>query len=51
MLQRMIDDPTKQTLDWMTSIAPESLLVANAAEPVVTLKAKVHPYSSAVRTR
>ena len=51
VLQRMIDDPTKQTLDWMTSIAPESLLVANAAEPVVTLRAKVQPYSSAATTR
>lgn len=52
VLQRMIDDPGKQTLDWMTSIAPESLLVANAAEPVVGLRAHVQPYSSAMsRTR
>jgi CelD/BcsL family acetyltransferase involved in cellulose biosynthesis len=46
VLQRMIDDPAVHTLDWMTSIAPESLLVANAAEPVVTLRARIEPYSS-----
>lgn len=44
VLQRVIDDPAKQTLDWMTSIAPESLLVANAEEPVVALRARIHPY-------
>jgi CelD/BcsL family acetyltransferase involved in cellulose biosynthesis len=47
VLQRMLDDPAKQTLDWMTSIAPESLLGANATEPVATLRATVHPYSAA----
>jgi hypothetical protein len=41
VLQRMIDDPSKTTLDWMTSIAPESLLVANHVERVVTLRSRV----------
>ncbi|MDX6254300.1 MAG: hypothetical protein QOJ11_634 [Frankiales bacterium] len=44
VVQRMIDDPAKGTLDWMTSIAPESLLVANHAERVVTLRSRVGPY-------
>jgi Acetyltransferase (GNAT) domain len=44
VLQRMIDDPTKSTLDWMTSIAPESLLVANHVERVVTMRARSNPY-------
>jgi hypothetical protein len=41
VLQRMIDDSSKSTLDWMTSIAPESLLVANHTERVVTLRSRV----------
>jgi Acetyltransferase (GNAT) domain len=39
VLQRMLDDPHKSCLDWMTPIAPEALLVANDAQPVVTLRA------------
>ena len=46
VLQRMIDDPAKHTLDWMTSIAPESLLVANHVEQVVTMRARIEPYGS-----
>jgi CelD/BcsL family acetyltransferase involved in cellulose biosynthesis len=46
VLQRMIDDPSKQTLDWMTSIAPESLLVANQVERVVTMRARVEPFDA-----
>jgi hypothetical protein len=38
-LQRMLDDPTKDHLDWMTSTAPESLLAANGVEHVSTLVA------------
>ncbi len=44
VLQRMIDDPAKTTLDWMTSIAPESLLVANHVERVVTMRSRIDPY-------
>ena len=43
VLQRMLDDPAKTTLDWMTSIAPESLLVANHVERVVTMRARIEP--------
>ena len=46
VLQRMIDDPAKVSLDWMTSIAPESLLVANHVERVVTMRARVDPYDN-----
>jgi hypothetical protein len=46
VLQRMIDDPAKTTLDWMTSIAPESLLVANHVERVVTMRSRVDPYAA-----
>jgi hypothetical protein len=45
VLQRMIDDPSKNTLDWMTSIAPESLLVANHVERVVTMRSRIDPYA------
>jgi hypothetical protein len=38
-VQRMLDDPTKDQLDWMTSVAPESLLAANGVEHVSTLVA------------
>jgi hypothetical protein len=31
MLQRMLDDPARDTLDWMTGTAPSALLAANAA--------------------
>jgi len=46
VLQRMLDDPSKTSLDWMTSIAPESLLVANHVERVVTMRARIDPYES-----
>ncbi|MFL6139849.1 MAG: GNAT family N-acetyltransferase [Frankiaceae bacterium] len=39
VLQRMLDDPRKDALDWMTPFAPEALLVANDAQPVVSLRA------------
>jgi Acetyltransferase (GNAT) domain len=46
VLQRMLDDPSKTSLDWMTSIAPESLLVANHVERVVTMRARIDPYEA-----
>lgn len=46
VLQRMVDDPAKTSLDWMTSIAPDSLLVANHVERVVTMRARVDPYDN-----
>ena len=46
VLQRMIDDSAKTSLDWMTSIAPESLLVSNHVERVVTMRARVDPYGN-----
>jgi Acetyltransferase (GNAT) domain len=39
-LQRMLDDPAKEQLDWMTSTAPESLLATNGVEHVSTLVAR-----------
>jgi hypothetical protein len=39
VVQRMLDDPRYDRLDWMTSVAPESLLAANDGEPVVMLTA------------
>ena len=39
VVQRMLDDPEMVALDWMTSVAPESLLATNAAAPVVLLRA------------
>jgi len=41
VVQRMLDDPDMEALDWMTSIAPESLLAANAHAPMVMLRAGV----------
>jgi hypothetical protein len=35
----MLDDPTMTALDWMTSVAPESLLAANDAQPMIMLRA------------
>ncbi len=46
VLQRMIDDPSKNTLDWMTSVAPESLLAVNHVERVVTLRSRVEAFST-----
>jgi CelD/BcsL family acetyltransferase involved in cellulose biosynthesis len=37
VLARAFSDPRVQTLDWMTSRAPDRLLAANDAEPVVML--------------
>lgn len=42
-LQRVLDDPTLTQLDWMTAIAPETLLTQNCAEPVVTLRLRNVP--------
>jgi hypothetical protein len=41
VVQRMLDEPAIEALDWMTSIAPESLLAANAEAPMVVLRAGV----------
>lgn len=37
VLQRVLDDPSFRTLDWMTSVAPEKLLATNAADPMLLL--------------
>lgn len=37
VVQRMLDDPALAVVDWMTSIAPETLLAANDLDPMVTL--------------
>jgi hypothetical protein len=39
VVQRMLDEPEMIALDWMTSVAPESLLATNAAAPMVLLRA------------
>ena len=39
VVQRMLDEPEMVALDWMTSVAPESLLATNAAAPMVMLRA------------
>ncbi|HEY3925231.1 MAG TPA: GNAT family N-acetyltransferase [Acidothermaceae bacterium] len=39
VVQRMLDEPQMVALDWMTSVAPESLLATNAAAPMVMLRA------------
>jgi GNAT acetyltransferase-like protein len=41
VVQRMLDEPDMIALDWMTSVAPESLLATNAAAPMVTLRAGI----------
>jgi hypothetical protein len=38
VIQRMLDEPTMSLLDWMTSVAPESLVAQNDAQPVVVLR-------------
>jgi Acetyltransferase (GNAT) domain len=38
MLERALADPSVESFDWMTSVAPDSLLAANASEAVVTLR-------------
>jgi hypothetical protein len=39
VVQRMLDEPEMVALDWMTSVAPESLLATNASAPMVMLRA------------
>jgi hypothetical protein len=41
VVQRMLDEPAMNTLDWMTSVAPESLLATNASGEMVMLRAGV----------
>jgi hypothetical protein len=41
VVQRMLDEPEMIALDWMTSVAPESLLTTNASAPMVTLRAGI----------
>ncbi len=38
VIQRMLDDPTLQTVDWMTAVAPETLLAANDLDPMVIVR-------------
>jgi Acetyltransferase (GNAT) domain len=38
VLQRMLDDESLQCLDWMTAVAPDSLLATNATDPMVALR-------------
>lgn len=39
VVQRMLNDSDMTALDWMTSVAPESLLATNAAAPMIMLRA------------
>lgn len=38
VLQRFLDDDTYDVLDWMTGVAPDSLLAANDEEPRITVR-------------
>ena len=38
VLQRMLDDASYETFDWMTSIASETLLATNDHDPVVVVR-------------
>lgn len=38
VVQRVLDDPTLLQLDWMSAVADEKLLAANAANPVVAIR-------------
>lgn len=38
VVQRMLDDPTLSTLDWMTAVASEALLATNDEDPMVVLR-------------
>ena len=38
VLRRALADPGVDSFDWMTAVAPESLLTAGTSEPVVTLR-------------
>jgi GNAT acetyltransferase-like protein len=39
VLQRFLDEPALERLDWMTAVAPESLLAANELQPVSVVRA------------
>lgn len=39
VLQRFLDDPALLRLDWMTAVAPDSLLAANELQPVSVVRA------------
>jgi hypothetical protein len=39
VIQRMLDDPAMTVLDWMTSLAPDSLVAQNDVQQVVVLRA------------
>jgi CelD/BcsL family acetyltransferase involved in cellulose biosynthesis len=41
VLERVLEDPRLDTLDWMTAVAPESLLAANADDAVVVVQAEM----------
>jgi hypothetical protein len=41
VLQRVLDDPALDQLDWMTAVAPETLLAHTTANPMVSLA--LHP--------
>lgn len=43
VLHRALADPRVDGLDWMTSVAPETLLAADGAEPLVHLEVPVGP--------
>jgi hypothetical protein len=38
VIQRMLDTPSMNLLDWMTSLAPESLIAKTDSQPVVVLR-------------
>lgn len=38
VVQRMLDDPALDTLDWMTAVASEALLALNDADPMVVVR-------------
>jgi hypothetical protein len=39
VLARVLDDMRFESLDWMTSVAAETLLATNAADPMVVVRA------------
>jgi hypothetical protein len=41
VLTRVLDDPAYELLDWMTAIAPETLLAANDTDAVVMVQAEL----------
>jgi CelD/BcsL family acetyltransferase involved in cellulose biosynthesis len=41
VLQRVLDDPTLQRLDWMTGVAPDKLLAANHRDRMVVVHAAI----------